>query len=156
MNIVTGNVSQNFSWFTSDIVDVATMSEDAGLAGSTRWSLWMKGIKFTKEKPLLGYGPDNLYDRYLLEGVQANRVHNVFIQISASLGIPALIFFLSSLLNHFIKVLKNIKKQSLVKISINAIVFKFLVSAQFGVSLYCTSPFFVLFLGIALNSNLFE
>lgn len=156
MDLATSNVSRNFSGFTSDIYDVATLSEDAGMAGSSRWSLWMQGLKFTREKPLLGYGPDNLYDRYLLEGVHGNRVHNVFIQISASLGIPALIFFISSLLNHFLKVLRNITKQSLTKISINAIVFTFLVSAQFGVSLYCTSPFFVLFLGIALNNNLFE
>ena len=67
---------------TSDIIEG---NEQAPSAGSGRWSLWIQALDFTLEKPLLGYGVDNLGDAYLAAGNTSDRPHNEYIQIAASI-----------------------------------------------------------------------
>ena len=66
--------------------------------GSNRWFLWRLGVKYALEKPLFGYGPENLgHLYYTISPDLSDRPHNELIQIAASLGIPALGFYLVGL-----------------------------------------------------------
>jgi len=133
---------------TSDIIEG---NEQAPSAGSGRWSLWTQALDFTLEKPIFGYGVDNLGDAYLEAGNTSDRPHNEYLQIAASIGIPALIVYLSTLTIHFLDLLKNRTHFSLIIYSLYAIVFAYLVSAFFGNSMYYTTPYYIVFLALSIQ-----
>lgn len=101
MNIFYGVIGAEIINLFSGINDIIQEAETAAKAGSGRWEIWTHGLKFVAEKPIFGYGPENLGARYLAEGIAHDRPHNEFIQIAASLGIPALLFYLLALLKNF-------------------------------------------------------
>ena len=127
---------------------IKNKSDKAASAGSGRWILWVKAAEFTAEKPLFGYGPDNLGERYAEEGIKIDRPHNEFLQISASLGIPALIFYLSGLASLYINFIRNRKQSTPFIIGLICTVTAYLVSSMFGNTMYYTTPFFMAILGI--------
>lgn len=79
------------------------------LAGESRFSVWKIGLEAIKEKPLLGWGPENFqigfdkfYDPQLpkVSGVWWDKAHNVFIDTAVSsglLGLAAYLFFFALL-----------------------------------------------------------
>ena len=55
--------------------------------GSGRGILLKNAILFANQKPIFGYGPDNLGQAYFDKGITNNdRPHNELIQFAASLG----------------------------------------------------------------------
>lgn len=118
-------------------------------AGSGRWMLWMGAIEIIKDHPLLGTGPDNLAVFYEKMGISWDRPHNEFLQIGASLGIPAMILYMSALGFGFVGVFRKLKKMSAAGIIAFAIVGSYLVSAMFGNTMYYTYPYFLIFLALA-------
>lgn len=109
-------------------------------------------IKFVVEKPMFGYGPENLGARYLAEGIAHDRPHNEFIQIAASLGIPALLFYILALLKNFSTLFINRKSLTITTITLNAIIVAYLVSSFFGNTMFYTSPFYFMLLGITMGN----
>lgn len=128
-----------------DAVALATRS------GFGRWILWTGAVKIIKEHPIFGVGPDNLAAFYDKMGITWDRPHNEFLQIGASLGIPALILYLSGLGIALAKIFKNLKKMSKTGIIAFCAVGGYLVSAMFGNTMYYTYPYFLMFLAIALT-----
>lgn len=68
-----------------------------------RWPAWKTGIKTIKEKPILGWGPENFgvgFDKYYdpslprMKDVWWDRAHNFLIEFSVNAGIPFLLAFL--------------------------------------------------------------
>lgn len=68
-----------------------------------RWLIWNLGIKAVLEKPILGYGAEELIDVYNkqfkemgreLAGVMVDRSHNLFLDIVLFSGIAGLMVFL--------------------------------------------------------------
>lgn len=73
------------------------------LAG-TRFSAWQVTLKEIKEKPILGWGPENFYigfEKYYdptipgMDKIWWDRPHNVFLDIWASSGIFSLLFYIT-------------------------------------------------------------
>ncbi len=69
-----------------------------------RLEIWKAAAEATRDRPLLGFGPDNfryVFPRYLTEayvsasgrGVLQNDAHNYLLQLSSTLGIPAALLF---------------------------------------------------------------
>jgi len=136
-------------------VATAENKEDAGvsadMAGNGRWILWKGAIEIIKEYPFLGVGPDNLAVFYEKKGISWDRPHNEFLQIAASLGVPAVLFYLSALGLGFFQLFRNLKKMSIIEISAFVVVVGYLVSAMFGNTMYYTYPYFLIFLAISLT-----
>ena len=130
-------------------VDTARQSACVDTIGSGRGALWRLGIQFSIDRPFLGYGPDNLGAQYSLAGIGTDRPHNELIQIAASLGIPALIFYLVGLAALFSVFIKNFKKFSLAEFSVFAAVGGYLFSSLFGNTMYYTTPYFYMMLGVS-------
>jgi O-antigen ligase len=131
--------------------DIIEGNEDAPSAGSGRWSLWTDAFSFALEKPILGYGLDNLGEPYALVGTTIDRPHNEYLQIAASIGIPALLIYLSALALHFFDLLKKKSSILLVQVAIYSTLFAYLVGAFFGNSMYYTTPYFVILLAISIS-----
>ncbi|SHH38725.1 O-Antigen ligase [Clostridium collagenovorans DSM 3089] len=152
-----GLIGENFSILSSDTKKIMMMSDDRGRAGSDRWMLWVSGIDFVKEKPLLGYGPDNLEEEYRKIGIYQSRPHNEYLQHAVCLGIPALLLYLSALFNIFIRNFKRRKILNEGNIIALVATFAYLASAFFGNTMYYTAPYFFIILAIAAQlSNLKE
>ena len=112
--------------------------------------LWLVALELIEEKPIFGYGIDNLLEQYirLNKSEITSRPHNEYIQIAATIGIPGLIYYLLFLLLLFFKVIFSIKKISYLEITAIFVSITYLISAFFGVSIFNTTPYLYLFLGL--------
>lgn len=166
--LFSGSLSMIGSWDIYD--DVNTMINDAKTIttsnidsneelvnfdsiGSARGKLWRYGIEFVKERPLTGYGPDNLGESYRLVGCQNDRAHNELIQFAASLGLPALIFYLGALSILLFKFFKNFKSLNLFQLGLYSSLGAYLISSFFGNTAFYTTPFFILILSTLINNT---
>lgn len=156
MNAESNFLSQETVRLTEGVGDVIEDNENAGSAGSGRWSLWTNALEFMIEKPLVGYGIENLEEAYLEEGITQDRPHNEFIQIGASIGIIGLIIYVASLGFHFFDLIKDKKKVTFYLIGLFMIVFGYLVSTLFGNSMFYTTPYFMIIFGISRSFLKFE
>lgn len=165
-SIGTWNVSKDFQKTASDATVLKDAVTDEKLSsddqksdnngkeqqllkiGSNRGILWVNAIRFIKQKPIFGYGPDNLGEVYLKAGADNDRPHNELLQFAASLGIPAAVFYilgLACLLFMFIRKFKYINMEVL---CIYCVIGAYLVSSMFGNTMFYTSPFYFMLLGL--------
>lgn len=126
-------------------------------AGNSRLDLWLKGIELIKNKPLFGYGFENLGKPYSTIVVchATDRPHNTYIQIAANTGIPGLMFYIGFLIIIFVNLIKNYKKIDEIILLLSFAVLSYLISAFFGNSMYYTSPYYIFLLGIISSSLIF-
>lgn len=156
MNEEANFLSQETVQLTEGVGDIIEDNENAGSAGSGRWSLWTNALEFMIEKPVVGYGIENLEQAYLEVGITQDRPHNEFIQIGASIGIIGLILYIASLGFHFFDFLRIKKKSTFYIIGLFMIVFGYLVSTLFGNSMFYTTPYFMIIFGISRSFLKFE
>lgn len=122
-------------------------------AGSGRIQIWKHGIKFFAERPLFGYGPENLEVKYKEVGIQQDRPHNLIIQMLTTSGIIGFITYFTAIGIILIRALKSIDIENEIHVISLACVIAYLISAMFGNSMYYTSPYFFIFLGLLLYEN---
>lgn len=128
-----------------------TQSDEALAAGTTRWRLWLHAIDFIKEKPLFGYGPDNLAEPYALVGLTDDtRPHNEFLQHAAALGIPAGLLYLIAVITFTVTYFKKKISNPLV-IGLVCTVGAYVCSSLFGNTMFYTAPFFFMIFGMATS-----
>lgn len=125
--------------------------EEINDIGSGRWILWVNGIDFIRERPILGSGPSLLYDKYLLATGSINRPHNEFIEHAASIGIPGVLLYISTLFLYLKSFIKKRKKISILGFGLLSVIIAYLVSSLFGVTMYNVIPFFFMFFGISIG-----
>ncbi len=121
---------------------------DNDSAGSGRMGLWKQAFKYIAEKPIFGHGPEGLHYKYFEDGFDNDRPHNEYIQYAAFTGIPSLIFYLGALITILVYCLKNLKNISQEITVIGGIIFAYCVSAFFGNTMYNTSIYFFMFIGL--------
>lgn len=149
INISNNHLYKELKVLRGDIAKIAKGSPDVDKAGTGRWILWVNGVRFITEKPVFGYGPDNLGGQYAKVNISTDRPHNEIIQFAASLGIPSAIFYVIAIAAHFIVFLKQRKWVSGLEIGIMCTVIAYLASSMFGNTMYYTSPFFFMILGLS-------
>ncbi|MBL7156479.1 MAG: O-antigen ligase family protein [Candidatus Pacebacteria bacterium] len=90
------------------------------ILGESRFSTWQISFEAIKERPILGYGPENFsiaFDRYYdpklpgLFHIWWDRAHNFILDISIEAGIPALIIYIS-LFSALLWQLQKIKRKN--------------------------------------------
>lgn len=150
-NLKNNYLTQETTQLTKDIVNIVENNEKAPQAGSNRWILWMRGIEYTLEKPIFGYGPDNLNERYELDNLNHDRPHNEILQLSASLGIPAALFYCCAIFFYFFPLIRNPRRLNPEITGFYTAVFTYFASSLVGLSMYCTTSFYFAFLGLTCN-----
>jgi len=127
---------------TGNEIGNIAQGEVDGDAGSGRMELWLGALQFTAERPLVGYGPDNLKERYDQLEIDRSKTHNEYLQYMAECGIPALIFYLLALGILFARRIRNIKNLSNTQLIFIGVSGAYLISAFFGNTMYSTVPYF--------------
>lgn len=150
MDTYNHSLSENFGLAYKESSEVT--ANDA--AGSGRIGLWKQAVKYIQEKPVFGFGPEGLAERYYEDGFFNDRPHNEYLQHAAFLGIPALVFYLTALISVFVCCIKGIRKLSPCMLAAGGIVFAYCVSAFFGNTMYYTTPYYFIFLGMLSSCHL--
>lgn len=148
LNLSNHRLGLDFMILFGDAKEILNNGENAGSAGSGRWQLWTNGLRFITERPFFGYGPDNLGAQYAAMGIKIDRPHNELIQIAASLGLPALLFYLTALGSLLISFIRRLKRLPVMMIGLFCMLAAYMVSAMVGNTMFYTTPFFMMFLGI--------
>lgn len=155
---------ENMSGLVSDIKTIITkvfnieedspeLEESFEKAGTSRMSLWKNGIKFMMERPIIGYGPENLKEKYKSVSINQDRPHNLLIQLATTSGIPGMILYVTAVGIIVVRGIKNLIKNNESGKIFLIIVIAYLISAMFGNSMYYTSPYYFIFLGFLMNCN---
>ena len=145
---------KNFAVFGFDIGNVAANNESSDDAGSGRIRLWKHSLKYIKENPIFGIGPENSYNIFYEDGVGNDRPHNEYIQHALFMGIPAAVFYLAGLIMLFINCIKKRKQLPSFAIISGLSVFAYCISAFFGNTMYYTAPYYFMMLGMLSNPPL--
>lgn len=122
-------------------------------AGNSRLDLWLKGIDLMKNKPLFGYGIENLGEPYshIVMCDSTDRPHNIFIQIGATTGIFGLLLYVVFLGIVFINIIikyKEINKEIMIFVFMSI---SYIISLFFGNSMFYTTPYYMISLGVIFS-----
>ena len=140
-------VTNNFQVLSTDVKNIAAENSAAKNAGSKRWELWTNGLDMLKNRPLFGYGPENLGEEYLARGIDQDRPHNEYLQHALFLGMPALIIYLTAIFLSLKNWLKNLWCIGIASSVSGLTVIAYLFSAFFGNTMFYTTIYFFLLLG---------
>lgn len=139
-------VSKNYAKLGDDVKSVAG-SENLGedKSGSGRMSLWVATIDMIGERPLLGYGPDNLKEHYVQRDQNVDRAHNEPLEIAVSTGIPSALIYYTALIwgiCGFIRRRFSVDDKDM--LIAFALLLGYLISSLFGVFLFYTAYHFII------------
>ena len=82
----------------------------------------------------------------------SSRPHNIILQVAAFIGIPGAIIYISLILYIAISNL-IIMKDNPIHITIYLTAMSYFISSMFGNSMYYTSPYFMILLGLLIGFN---
>lgn len=128
-----------------------------------RISAWKIALQGLKDRPLLGYGPENfsiVFDKYFdsklsgLFGTWWDRAHNFLFDISTTMGIPALLAYLAFfvLLFYFLQKEKKKKNENcLMCLGIQATFIAYFVNNLFSFDVFGTYLIIFLIAGYSLS-----
>ncbi|NLB61959.1 MAG: O-antigen ligase family protein [Clostridiales bacterium] len=118
--------------------------------GTYRFGLWRYGLKLLWERPIFGYGPEQLDSHYQKSGLKepTDRPHNEYLQVALFYGIPGLVFYMFGTLGLLVQMVKNLKDLPAFAVVALVCVVGYLASAFFGNTMYYTMPYFILFLAL--------
>ncbi len=129
--------------------DSTETSGEEDLIGNGRWESWIQTLQMIGEKPIFGYGPDNLKDEYTKRGVGVDRAHNEPLERAVSTGIFSGVCYVGALLYLILTRLK--RKDHLEDNSMLiplGIVVAYTISALVGVFVFYTVCHYFIFLGM--------
>ncbi len=148
-------VSKNFKTLGKDVENVASsddLSKDK--SGSGRMSLWIATIDMIAQKPLLGYGPDNLKEHYVEREQKVDRAHNEPLERAVATGIPSAIIYYAAIAWCAYKFIRRSFSASDKDMLIGfMIIFSYLISSLFGVFLFYTAWYFISALAIVSSDS---
>lgn len=120
--------------------------------GNGRLLLWKNSLPLVKEYWLIGCGLDNFQNVYPNAGyVKYDKAHNVYLQISVTNGVPALIFFLILL---FIAFIKGIKCRNSYIFPIYMAFIGYSIQAFLNISVIDVAPYYYIMLGLIFSEKI--
>lgn len=127
----------------------STSSNDAAEAGSGRWKLWVGGLKLIKNKPIIGYGLENMKAEYIEQlHIGEGRSHNLLIQLAGTTGIPGMLLYMTGILMILFRNLKYYKEWDIFSYTGVFVIISYIISSIVGNSGFYTSGYFYIFVGL--------
>ena len=153
-NSTQGLVGKNLTSLTKDVKNIVNKDDKGSAkAGSGRGLLWKEAINYTLDHPIVGGGMECLKSHYFLRNIDYNdRPHNIILQISSFIGIPGAIVYVVLIFYVAITNLK-IMKHDTIHIMIYTTAMSYFISSIVGNSMYYTSPYFMILLGLLIGFN---
>jgi tetratricopeptide (TPR) repeat protein len=131
-----------------------------------RYSGWQVLWPALKDRPILGYGPDNIsipFDKNYdpsIKGISVemdssssgwwDRAHNIFLELGITIGIPGLIAYLLIFIMLFLKLQKSKKEKPILSLGIQSAFIAYLISVFFNFDSFSTYLVVFSLIGYAL------
>ena len=149
---INGNFEKTISIFENDIDSITTGGDTADYAGSGRWILWKESMKIIGDNKLLGIGFEGVdYKEYT--GPHNVRPHNEFMQYALFYGIPMMLIYIAGCLGVFIRAFKHRRSIDAITVACLSGAFGYLVGSFFGLTVYSTTFYLFMFLGMGYAQN---
>lgn len=145
---LNGVISSRSDKFKNEVVEFNEHS------GSNRVKIWKSVIICIKKHPILGTGPDTVFEALRKEksknpniiNAAVDKAHNEFLQIALNSGIPSLCLYIVFLILVIINILKHIYDY---KYKILLLVFlSFIIQSFFNISVISVAPIMWILFGI--------
>ena len=146
--ILVETVSAEASTDEKDLSDI-----DAGDAGSGRWKLWVGAVEIVMNNPkifLIGAGLENLIYEYSAIGIGEGRSHNLVLQLSGTVGVPAMLCYVAGMVLIFFKALPYMRRWDMYTYMGMFVMVSYLITALTGNSAFYTSGYFYIFVGFVV------
>ena len=134
--------------------------------GSGRVLIWEAAIKIIAKNPIIGCGPDaflselcNNHLSYLINDLHPklksfpDKAHNEYLQIASTIGIPALLLYLTFIILTLKKLIKNNLLESNQWFILFLCLIGYLIQAFFNISTIGVAPIFYFLLGYSYQVN---
>lgn len=144
MSFAYDTVFSSFLKLFRDVSDIASNSEEIGDIGSGRWVLWTQTMSHLWDSPFIGFGVEGMLRIY-----NVGTPHNELMQYSANFGIPAMLLYFSSVMIILFTVLRRYKRFSKMTLICFCAAVGYFCNSMVAVTIYYTTPFFYIFLGMA-------
>lgn len=118
--------------------------------GHGRFRIWNNVWKLIKEKPILGYGPDNLglvYEKSIYDTKIADKAHNIYLHIFVSSGIFAV---LSYILWIIYTIYLGLKSRNNTIIILCFGILSYSIQGLFNINVLEVTPYFYLVMGFMM------
>lgn len=118
--------------------------------GNGRIRIWSNTWKLIKEKPLIGYGPDNLglvYEKSAGDNKIADKAHNIYLHIFVSSGVFAVISYILWLIYTIYLGIKS-KDNTVFILSIGVIAY--CIQGLFNINVIEVTPYFYIVIGLMM------
>ncbi|MGM0522969.1 MAG: O-antigen ligase family protein [Bacillota bacterium] len=147
----------------TDAKTVVTTDKNFLHAGSNRMYIWLKTLALVTEQPFTGYGLENLQIAFVSQYkddmlAQFGRVmfvdkaHNEYLHIAVTAGIPALVIYLSFLVQIARKYSARLAESDVYQ-ALTASLIGYLTQAFFNISVVSVAFIFWAFLGLMAHVN---
>lgn len=148
-NEITPEIKSHIKFITKNEASKGTYNiKNNRDLGHGRIRIWSNVWNLIKEKPLLGYGPDNLglvYKKSSDDSKIADKAHNIYLNIWVSSGIFALIGYLGWII---VSILKNIKTKNKITLIVLFAVISYAISALVSISVIEVTPYFFVLMAL--------
>lgn len=150
-----GKFASRFSTFYTEAGKMLADEDERNTAGSFRMYIWQKTLLLVKERPILGYGPENMLQpfvdnfledskRITKDGLPADKAHNEYLHYAVTSGIPLTLIYIALLL--VIEQIARYRRGDY--IILYAAVFGYCVQALFNSSIISFAYIFWVYLGL--------
>ena len=173
-SFISNAINQNEKYYSlegrlnsvgNDIVNIFSNAseEEIMTVGTARMGIWMATLDSIAQEPLIGTGPDTLKDALFRHSIDyviyraenyhevIDKAHNEYLQIAATIGIPALIVYLAFVAQIILKQ-KNVFKNDMV-FALMVTIISYLAQAFFNISTIGVAPIFWALLGLTQNEK---
>ncbi len=157
MHLMGFNIKGNVSRMVRDVGRITANDEKAASAGTGRWALWKHTVDYISEKPVFGWGVDGTTKRLGEEADTINdRPHNEYLQWAAFFGIPAAALYFAALCIIMFGMFPRIAGADGESIACFVASAGYIASAFVGNTMYYTTPFFFIFLGMTCRDRFYR
>ena len=133
------------------------LSDAVSNTGSGRGEVWLKSLDLIKQRPLFGWGLENMLNEFYYQyGINEGRTHNLILQLAGTTGIFGMLFYMIAVIAIFFKVISNYKNWGVIEYIAVPTFIAYMVSSMFGNSAFYTSPYFMIILGMMIASMIYK
>ncbi len=106
---ISGEFKENNSE-SEKINEKSGLSEEVSNTGSGRGEVWIKSLDLMEQRPLFGWGLENMLNEFYKQyGINEGRTHNLILQLAGTTGIVGMLLYISAVAVIFFKVLFDFK-----------------------------------------------
>ena len=86
------------------------LDDEVSNTGSGRGEVWIRSLDLMNQRPLFGWGLENLLNEFVNQyGINEGRTHNLILQLGGTTGIVGMLIYMVAVISIFLRVLYDVK-----------------------------------------------